>query len=423
MRKAGYLVVVCAALVALGAVLASGAGFKVRVASVNSRGVKGNDNSSTEGVQQLSNDGRLFVFASQANNLPGGDGGGNPYQAYVHDFKTGKTKLVSHKPNGDPVDGGADLPSISANGRFVTWSGVGTGLPNAGAVSEVWISDLKTGKTRMVSVANNGDPATGSAYQAVPNADGSQVAFTSVADNLPRGDGIVAVVYVRDLKRHRTRLVSSTSGGKPAEGNLYGQSISANGRLVAFSSYDPRLAKAEPTHIYVKDMKTGKTRLVDKFHGEPGTDDARNAGLAPNGRWVTFASLAPNLPGGNGSDLRCYVFDLKKGRLSLAGKNASGDAVHCSNPRLSGDGKLFAFESLDATLPGNDGVHYQVYSRRLPSGKPRLLSRDQNGDAGEDDSFYPSLSRDGRFADFEGYATNLGGSGTFTQAFRAGLLP
>jgi Tol biopolymer transport system component len=402
---------------------AASARFSVKLATVNSHGMPADSFSSTEGAQQLSADGNRFVFQSQGANLPGGDG--STYQVYVRNFKSAKTKLISRKPNGDPVDGGGYYPEISENGRFVTWTGVGTGLPNAGADEEVWLTDLKTGKTHMVSLTKNGKPADDDAYNAVPSANGQFVAFESRAANLPQGDGTNPHVYVRDLKHGKTILASRNSNGDPVNGEIYGQSISANGRLVALTSDDPSLAKRTTIdHAYVKNLKSGKLTALDRAPGGGlGDDSARNPSMAPNGRFVAFGSFAGNLPGGNGNDLRAYVFDLRTGKLKLAAKNASGDPVQASSPRLSGDGKLLVFESFDSTLPGNDGVIYQVYARRLDTGKIRLLSKAPNGDSGNADDYYPSVSRDGRFAAFEGYATNLGGNPTYTEGFRAGPLP
>ena len=261
-RVSGRRVFVAALVAGLALVpaLANGAHhhFSVKIGSVNSAGVKGNDNSSTEGTQELSQNGRLYVFTSQATNLRHGDG--TNYQAYLHDFKTGKTKLISTSSAGVAAGGYVNYPEISANGRIVTFDGPATGLPGSGADAEVWAKDLKTGKTVLVSKTNQGDPASGgSSSLATPSADGRFVAFESMADNLPGGDGTNRYVYVRDLKKGKTILASRDSAGDPVTGHPYGQSLSGNGRSIVFSSDDAALPNGGDSfdHVYIRNLANG----------------------------------------------------------------------------------------------------------------------------------------------------------------------
>jgi hypothetical protein len=95
-----------AALVALAAGVAGAATApKLTPGTVNSAGEFADGNSTTEGTEELSADGRLYVFSSKADNLPHGDG--STLRCYLHDFKTGKTKLISTTALGDPAIGEA----------------------------------------------------------------------------------------------------------------------------------------------------------------------------------------------------------------------------------------------------------------------------------------------------------------------------
>src|SRR3954454_7650109 len=78
----------------------------VKLATVSSSGQAADGQSSTEGTEQLSADGHLYVFQSESTNLPGGDLSGS--QDYLHNFETGKTKLVGVDSHGNKPTGYAD---------------------------------------------------------------------------------------------------------------------------------------------------------------------------------------------------------------------------------------------------------------------------------------------------------------------------
>jgi Tol biopolymer transport system component len=213
----------------------------------------------------LSGDGNLVAFSSNAANLPGGDG--STYRVYVRDFDRGRTTLVSKDNDGDPAEGNVSVGAISANGRFVVFHGLGDGLPGAdGSTSQVWIHDRRTGRTRLVSRANDGTRGDRNSLQSSVSADGRVVAFYSNATNFPGGDGTTTRVYVRDLERGKTVLASKTNGGQPAFGLVYGQSISSTGRFVAFESFDDGLPSGDGNlyHICLRDLERRRTTLIDR---------------------------------------------------------------------------------------------------------------------------------------------------------------
>ena len=88
----------------------------------------------------LSADGRFAVFDSAAPNLAPGavgstrattPGSPGPRHVYLHDLSTGSTKLVSVSSTGETLGGDSTLPYISPDGRFVSFlNKVGSGLVN-----------------------------------------------------------------------------------------------------------------------------------------------------------------------------------------------------------------------------------------------------------------------------------------------------
>src|SRR5262245_23543174 len=113
--RAVFSALLAAALVALAVGVAGAADApKLMPGTVNSAGEFAPGNNTTQGTEELSANGNLFVFNSKADNLPGGDG--STLRSYLHNFKTGKTKLVSKDAIGNPSLGEATFPEISPDG-------------------------------------------------------------------------------------------------------------------------------------------------------------------------------------------------------------------------------------------------------------------------------------------------------------------
>ena len=424
----GAAVALSLMIVSAAALVSSAAGTRVTLVSKTSAGEPANgDSRLRSNGGSISGDGRLAVFSSDSANLPHGDG--TTDRCYVRNLRTGKTRLVSVTSSGTPATGQAQNPSISANGRFVGFSGDGAGLPGADPdYDQSWVRDLKARKTRLVSRAPNGEPATGG-YSEYPSfsANGRFVAFQSSATNLPGGDGSSEIVYVRDLERNRTFVGSRTPGGDPAYASIYGQALSADGRRLAFFSTDPDLPRADGSteHVYVRDLKTGRVKLADQTNGgEVGNDGAADAAMSGNGRFVAFASDATNLPGGAGPLTQVYLRDLGRGKTVLVGRNSDGVTQDgdAEFPHPSGNGRYVAFRATGANLPGGDGSTEQIYVRDVLRGKTRLASRNAEGDPADAHADGPSMSLDGSWVLFESGAENLGGTSGVTDVFRFGPI-
>ena len=145
--------------------------------SVNSSGVQADGGGTSP---DISGDGRYVVFRSKSDNLtPEAD---EYYELiYVHDRQTGQTTLASRYSHGDiMVTGGLDEPTISSNGRYVAFSFYDKGDNNG--IMNIWVRDLQTGTS--VDVEYGNDLSFGPSL----SADGSVVAFSSVASNLVSGD-------------------------------------------------------------------------------------------------------------------------------------------------------------------------------------------------------------------------------------------
>jgi hypothetical protein len=360
--------------------------LKTKKTRIVSRGPSGNGGNGFSDDASISGNGRFVAFASGATDLlPTADANGS-FDVLVADLKKGTTALVSVKSGGG--GGGNDdstAPSINASGRFVAFGSRATDLvaqSAGGSLDDVFVRDLKTGTTTLVSV-NLAGTAGGNGDSIFPriSQDGRFVGFTSFAADLAPNDGGGSTrVFLRDLKKGTTALVSVNSAGTGNGNAGSGEpAISAGGRFVAFNSSATDLVTLKTSSltadVFVRDMKTGTTRLVSvNLAGtDGGNGDSLSPAISADGRYVLFSSHATDLVANGGSGRsQIYVRDLKKGTTTLVSVNqdgtgpASGQSYLDADPCFTPNGKFAAFDSGASDLVTGDGNgQFDVFVRRV----------------------------------------------------------
>src|SRR4051794_1659284 len=216
----------------------------------------------------ISADGRFVAFYSYATNLVPGDTNGQ-LDGFVRDRLKGTTERVSVGPGGRQGDGPSSLPSISGDGRFVTFRSGATNLVSGdtNGRTDVFVRDRLKGTTERVSVSSSGAQGDDDSDWASISSDGRFVAFMSAATNLVKGDTNRACdeegtcspdVFVRDRLKGTTERVSVSSSGKQTSSGSfsYFPSISGDGRFVAFGSDATNLVPGDTNRegdIFVRD--------------------------------------------------------------------------------------------------------------------------------------------------------------------------
>jgi len=133
----------------------------------------------------LNADGRFIVFRSHATNLVASETP-NFGDIFLRDNINGALQRVSLSTAGDQSPNGAsDEPTISADGRFITFRSNATDLvPNDNNAShDIFVRDMQ-GTTTRVSVDSYAGESNGSNFSPAISADGAAIAFYSDADNL-----------------------------------------------------------------------------------------------------------------------------------------------------------------------------------------------------------------------------------------------
>jgi predicted RNA-binding protein with TRAM domain len=347
-----------------------------------------------------------------------------------------KTRLVGLGTNGTQPAVGAFGPSVSADGRFVTFYSDSPLVPSdTNGKRDVFVRNVNKGKTRRVSVRSNGAEGNSDSTQPAISANGRYVAFQSTANNLVNVYTNTAVdIFVHDRKTNKTKRVNLRNNGTQGNGSSFAPVISANGRIVAFSSVAKNLVQGDKNHksdIFFHDRKTGKTRHVSvRSNGNEGDGDSLVAAIAGFGRFIVFASMASNLVANdsNGST-DTFIHDRKKHKTRRVSVRKGGGQANFGGAvgSASADGRFVAFKSFSSNLVSGDSNSVDdVFVKDRKNGKVRRVSVANNGaqSNGSSTSEKFAMSADGRFVVFWSFATNLvpGDGNSAPDIFRRGPL-
>ncbi len=346
--------------------------------------------------------------------------------------------------------------AVSGTGRFIAFAGSADNLTAnyTNALQGVFVGDLLLGINALASVDTNGlAGANGNSTAPVISADGRYVAFTSSAQNLVPGDTNTfntSDVFLRDLQTGTTSLVSvNTSGNGPGNGSSLFPLISGDGRYVLFCSYAANLSQDNfvifsggvELNLYWRDMQSGITHVVTPIIGPSGEVAAPSVSFTPDGQLVVSAdpygngylhvwnaqaqsNIYTNPPGqigapenvtsaisSNGQRIayragaKLYATDLPANTNWLI-----DPALSTPHPGLqfSGDGRFLVYATDDAQVPTDTNGTNDVYLYDFQTGTNFLVSRSCNSpSAANGPSDSPTISSDGRFVAYRSFAGDL----------------
>ena len=369
--------------------------------SASSAGVPGDDVSYGP---RISPDGRYVLFTSPALNLAPGAADAPGESVFLRDRASGQTSMVSVDSAGTSI-GPSTAGGVSADGRYVVFE----------TPSDVYVRDLATGVTQRAAVGANGDLPDQASVRGVLTPDGRYVAFESRASNLVAGDtNGVADVFVRDLVNGVNERVSVSTAGAQADQPCSFPSISAEGRFVAFDSRASTLVAGDPAgrDVFVHDRATGVTIRVSLGVGGAQPDhDSYLPLLSADGRVVAFTSEATNLvPGDTTQGLDGFVHDLATGataRVSVATDGSEADGPSWVES-ISQDGRFVGITSSAPNLvAGDTNVSYDSFLYDRLACVMSRASLSAAGGEGNLNAVDAAVSADARFVAFTSAATNV----------------
>ena len=341
--------------------------------------------SATTGMQgdaarpRLSGDGHFIVFESFSLE-PGN--GPNRSQIILGDRWTGASRVVSRGPGGAPADGSSRDADISDNGQIVVFASNATnlvaGVDANGQEEDVYALAVGAGTIERASVSGSGAQSPGASTSPSVSGDGRWVAFAQSASagatTADRGRSSrrrePKLVLVRDLVSRTTVPVSTASRGGAPDGDSWGPAISRDGRFVAFVSEATNLAgrRSREAGVFLRDLQARTTTLVSRTpEGDAANGRSARPAISADGRFIAFQSDASNLECGK----RCapededinllwdvFVLDRDRGVIVRESRDDSGGWMEASRgPALDGSGRVLAFSSrhpIDALDQGED---------------------------------------------------------------------
>ena len=385
------------------------------------------DNSGREGASyyspdfassggNMSADGRYVVFESWASTLVPLDGNGSS-DVFLHDRLIGATTRISVDNAGREGDNNSFRPTISADGRTIAFYSYGD-LDNSGVGwVGLFVHDRQTHQTKRVKFFRGELGLDWDQGDLKLSADGRFVLLWSIeAFMVPDDRNVFWDVFVHDLQTGETTQVSVDSAGNPAQGNSGYPTISADGRYVAFHSDAPNLApnRSYAHGLFLHDRQTRTTTLLtdkdwfsvpDGFYFSYGDTPA----LSADARYVAFRGSDAASPVDRLGP-HVLVLDRLTGVISNASVDRSGAHGNDQSygPTLSADGRYVAFYSNASNLVANDtNDNTDVFVTDRQTGETTRVSVDSLGRGGNGFSYQPSLSADGRFVSFYSDASNL----------------
>ena len=338
--------------------------------------------------------------------------------------------LVSANALGEAAHGRAFLPSISADGRFVTFSSDADNLvpgTGSGTASDLFRKDLVTGEVTLIALdrdksAVSGDGATvahreygsgdilateigdgsfnlGGTDEPSISQDGSRVAFeddgnggrTAIVADRVTGEVILSIPEVGDANPARATFGT----GRP--------DLSPDGDWLAY---------AREGQILLRSIEGGRETLVT----EDGNGESTQPAVSTGGRFVAFQSAATNLVGADhdaGIDIyraeinpaNGNVVDIELVSSSVAGANGNGDSF---TPSISTDGRFIAFRSAASNLVEGDGNGIaDVFVKDMATGQVQRLELEGDSSGVIPQRLFlaaPDISADGTFVT---YASDL----------------
>jgi len=354
----------------------------------------------------VSANGDYIAYDSQATNLVPGENDINyTPNVYVYDLLTNKNILVSASDAGGGIgNASSDDPVISADGSTVAYDSLASNLdpkhssPEQFENYQVYASTLNyttdaVASTTLVSV-NPTDTTAGDNTSIAPSLsdNGQMVAFQSSSDNLvniPNG-GSFNDVYVRNLATNTTQLVSiNAPGNATGDSSSFAPQISGDGDHVLFYSLADDLTSLPvntQTNVFERNLTTNTTQLLSvNYEGTGGANNTSTLAnqtmvnssqqatgqISDNGQYVTFDSVATDLVpnfqqenGGSPYGTDVYLRDTVAGTTTLL-----SHAVGSTNAGGTG-------MSVDTDMTP-DGVTV-TFQSAFPGGTDNLVSNDTN---------------------------------------------
>jgi Tol biopolymer transport system component len=348
-------------------------------------------------------DGRYVVFSTDAALVPSDTNGLD--DVYLRDTTDGITVLVSHK-GGVPGNDFSFEPTISSNGRYVAFTTWATNLfkDTNGSTLDVLVKDMQQGTLRRVSVSSKEQQSKQNSFSPVISGNGRFVSFQTFGKYGAKDQDAKEDVYVRDLRNGKTRQASLLPGNdRDVRGPVLNGDISDTGRKVVFgnnrSLWVRNMKTGETTRFHHEPSPAPCQPIPAGSAGRPV--------ISGNGKFAAFSSCAAALPGEAGDFVDVYRINLATAAIVRVHEQGNG---HSFLPSLSRDGRYVGFGSEASNLvAGDDEGQTDAFVADLAEGTVTRASHAPSGAGGNSTSAstQAAISADGQTLVYTSYSDNL----------------
>ncbi len=235
--------------------------------------------------------------------------------------------------------------------------------------------------------------------------------------------GAVALWFFTDASVAAVQRISVDNSGVQGITSSNRSAITPDGRFVAFSSTASNLVPGDINgfrDVFVYDRTTSTIQMVSLSSGGiqgngnsgfEGVSSGSNPAISSDGRYVAFWSQASNLvPGDTNGVGDIFVYDRTASTIQRVSVDNAGIQGNLESyyPSISGDGRYVAFASNSTNLvPGDTNGFEDIFVYDRTTSTIRRVSVDNVGIQGNDFSIEPNISSDGRYVAYWSYASNL----------------
>ncbi len=250
----------------------------------------------------ISDDGRFVGF----NSIQVDDQNEQHVEVWIHDRTTGEKQLASPRVFGDRTNAFAYDPRFSGDGRYLMYGTFADNLVfgDNNDNLDVYIFDRFTGDLERIDPTFDGQEPNGFVSSGGISHDGQLIAFETSADNFAADDtNNRNDIYFYNRGTDVVERISNTPDGLPPNSGSFNPSLSDDGRFVAYSSTATNILPGTTNtfadvYVYDRVQQTTVKVTTTPDGGDP-TGNSFDLKLSADGRLVSFSSLAGDLVDGD----------------------------------------------------------------------------------------------------------------------------
>ena len=289
---------------------------ETQLVSVNHAGSQGGQGDSTNPT--ISPDGRYVAFESDADDLVSGDSNGST-DVFVRDLQTGETKLVSARSDGQSGNASSYNGSMSPDGRYVVFESDATDLTSddQNELTDVLRRDMQTGTVVRVSAGSEDPSGFGFSSDPSMSDDGQTIAFISSAAFPTLGvTNLSAKVVIRNLGQDKWAVLTNELLVAAAKAQGLGQDIAPDSTPPSLSADGQYVTFKNDSWVFLYDRAAAKVTVVaTNAFVVDSADDETGPFITAHGEKVLYAAVPQQ-------QVEIFVWDRATGKSTLVSANA-----------------------------------------------------------------------------------------------------